>query len=116
MGTDDAVLPISCRSVQCQLEGEYVLSLLALCRSCTYSEYRVPHRGYRSTMKNPFKLLSLETLYLRWASDGKSPSEIATIEGGNLVDIRSHLDRAILKLGAASLPEAINRAKELKII
>ncbi|MGV1793545.1 hypothetical protein [Rhizobium sp. A37_96] len=66
--------------------------------------------------ENPTKLSSLEIIYLRWASQGKSLSEIVAIEGGNVEDIQTYLDQATLVLDAKSLTEAIRKAKDHQII
>ncbi|UWU25700.1 helix-turn-helix transcriptional regulator (plasmid) [Rhizobium sp. CB3060] len=54
-----------------------------------------------------WKLSPIERSCLRWISLGWSVSEIALLEGKSEAEIRSHLNRALVRLGATSLREAL---------
>lgn len=62
------------------------------------------------------ELSTLETVCLRWASQGKSPLATAKIEGVGAEYVQARLDRAVTALKASSVAEAIEKAKDLKTI
>lgn len=62
------------------------------------------------------KLSAFEIMVLRWASLGKTPEEIAEIEGKSREAVNDHLDRLVAGLQATSLSAAVEEAKARKLI
>lgn len=62
------------------------------------------------------KLSTFETIYLRWASQGRSLLETAVIEGVDAEHVQTNLDRMLTALMVSSVAEAISKATDRKII
>ncbi|TCM76639.1 DNA-binding CsgD family transcriptional regulator [Rhizobium sp. BK068] len=62
------------------------------------------------------KLTSVEAIYLRWISQGRSLAEIARIEQQPAEEIRQKLDAVCQRLGVTSIIEAVEKAKSSSII
>ncbi|MBB4571042.1 helix-turn-helix transcriptional regulator [Rhizobium leucaenae] len=62
------------------------------------------------------KLTSVEAIYLRWISQGRSLAEIASIEQQPAEEIRQKLDAVCRRLGVTSIIEAVEKAKSTNII
>jgi DNA-binding CsgD family transcriptional regulator len=66
-----------------------------------------------------FRMSQLSTdqiAFLRWISDDRPISEIATLEGRSEAEIRGELRRAVELLGVESIRHAVELAKTIGLI
>jgi DNA-binding CsgD family transcriptional regulator len=69
-----------------------------------------------SIRAKPMQLKSVEAIYVRWIFQGRSITDIARIEQHSIDEIQQRLDAICRRLGAASIGEAVERAKSSDII
>jgi LuxR family transcriptional activator of conjugal transfer of Ti plasmids len=84
--------------------------------AATFTHAFVTLRRPRASASSVVRLAPQETICLRWAAEGKSMREAATLLGIKYSSARSYLDNAREKLGAITLIQAVAIATRLNLI
>lgn len=84
--------------------------------AATFTHAFVTVRRPRASASSVVRLAPQEAICLRWAAEGKSMHESATLLGIKYSSARSYLDIARDKLGAVSLIQAVAIATRLNLI
>jgi LuxR family transcriptional activator of conjugal transfer of Ti plasmids len=84
--------------------------------AATFTHAFVTLRRPRSSASSIVRLAPQEAICLRWAAEGKSMRDAATLLGIKYSSTRSYLDNARDKLGAVSLIQAVAIATRLNLI
>nr|WP_268842099.1 helix-turn-helix domain-containing protein [Rhizobium herbae] len=84
--------------------------------AATFTHAFVTLRRPRASASSVVRLAPQEAICLRWAAEGKSMREAATLLGIKYSSARSYLDNARDKLGAVSLIQAVAIATRLHLI
>lgn len=77
---------------------------------------RIEQAQIEPTAKPSIRMTAKQALMLKWSSEGKSMSEIATIENMTYANVNFHMNNARRKLGASTQAQATALATKLRLI